>query len=160
MSRCADDAGWDGDPDAIVIDDELGGRHVFVVDGSRLYELDPSTADHMAQAVAERARPARRCRGWGSPVIRSSTIDRSSRRRCVRVSLAVAQKCNLGCTYCYAQQGDFGMESRLMSLDEATARDRPAARRRRCRAIASPSRSWAASRSSTVSWSAPPPSTP
>ena len=24
------------------------------------------------------------------------------------ISLAVAQKCNLGCTYCYAQQGDFG----------------------------------------------------
>ena len=24
------------------------------------------------------------------------------------VSLAVAQKCNLGCTYCYAQQGTFG----------------------------------------------------
>ncbi len=38
-----------------MIDDEVGGRHVFVVDGSRLYELDPSTADHMAQAVAEHA---------------------------------------------------------------------------------------------------------
>ena len=31
---------WTGDPNAIVIDDEVGGRHLFVVDGSRLYELD------------------------------------------------------------------------------------------------------------------------
>ncbi len=24
------------------------------------------------------------------------------------ISLAIAQKCNMGCTYCYAQQGGFG----------------------------------------------------
>ena len=28
------------------------------------------------------------------------------------LSLAVAQKCNLGCTYCYAQQGEFGGPAR------------------------------------------------
>ncbi|WP_447007920.1 SPASM domain-containing protein [Saccharothrix isguenensis] len=30
------------------------------------------------------------------------------------LSLAVAQKCNLGCTYCYAQQGDFGGPAKNM----------------------------------------------
>lgn len=41
------------------------------------------------------------------------------------LSLAVAQKCNLGCTYCYAQQGNFGGPDRSMSIDIAqTAIDR------------------------------------
>ena len=35
------------------------------------------------------------------------------------LSLAVAQKCNLGCTYCYAQQGAFGGEAKNMSLETA-----------------------------------------
>ncbi|MDC1162115.1 radical SAM protein [Tenacibaculum sp.] len=35
------------------------------------------------------------------------------------LSLAIAQKCNMGCTYCYAQQGDFGGPSKKMSLETA-----------------------------------------
>ena len=35
------------------------------------------------------------------------------------ISLAVAQKCNLGCTYCYAEGGDFGQESESMPLEKA-----------------------------------------
>jgi uncharacterized protein len=35
------------------------------------------------------------------------------------LSLAVAQKCNLGCTYCYAQEGGFGTKPKNMSLDTA-----------------------------------------
>lgn len=37
------------------------------------------------------------------------------------LSLAVAQKCNLGCTYCYARQGNFGGAESSMSLDVARA---------------------------------------
>jgi uncharacterized protein len=37
------------------------------------------------------------------------------------LSLAVAQKCNLGCTYCYAQQGSFGGTESSMSIDVALA---------------------------------------
>ena len=37
------------------------------------------------------------------------------------LSLAVAQKCNLGCTYCYAQDGSFGAPARTMSWDVAKA---------------------------------------
>jgi uncharacterized protein len=37
------------------------------------------------------------------------------------LSLAVAQKCNLGCTYCYAQQGNFGGPDSSMSIDVARA---------------------------------------
>jgi uncharacterized protein len=34
-------------------------------------------------------------------------------------SLAIAQKCNLGCTYCYAEQGTFGEKANNMNLDVA-----------------------------------------
>lgn len=37
------------------------------------------------------------------------------------LSLAVAQKCNLGCTYCYAQEGNFGGPDSSMSIDVAKA---------------------------------------
>lgn len=36
------------------------------------------------------------------------------------ISLAIAQKCNLGCTYCYAQQGGFGGKPK--DMPEAVAR--------------------------------------
>jgi uncharacterized protein len=35
------------------------------------------------------------------------------------LSLAIAQKCNMGCTYCYADQGDFGGPQKNMSLATA-----------------------------------------
>jgi uncharacterized protein len=35
------------------------------------------------------------------------------------LSLAVAQKCNMGCTYCYAQQGAFGAAPQNMPLETA-----------------------------------------
>ncbi len=35
------------------------------------------------------------------------------------LSLAIAQKCNLGCTYCYAQQGEFGGKAKNMEQDTA-----------------------------------------
>ncbi|MFN0126729.1 MAG: radical SAM protein [Verrucomicrobiales bacterium] len=37
------------------------------------------------------------------------------------LSLAVAQKCNLGCTYCYAQQGSFGGKATNMRMEIAEA---------------------------------------
>jgi len=109
---------WTGDPNAIVIDDEVGGRHLFVVDGSRLYELDDDTYSRMAQAVSEHraADELARLGLTGAPFVDDQPLVAPPVRA---VSLAVAQKCNLGCSYCYAQQGDFGMESRLMSLAEA-----------------------------------------
>ena len=36
-------------------------------------------------------------------------------------SLAVVQKCNLGCTYCYAQEGEFGAQPAHMSQETAFA---------------------------------------
>ena len=141
-----------------MIDDETGGRHVFVVDGSRLYELDPSTRRPHGAGGRRPASAARRCRGSGSPVIRSWTIDRSPPRRA-----------------CHLARGRAEVQSRLHLLLRAAGRlrrgvanmslerpalDRPAARWRRCRASVSTSRSSAASRWSTARCSARRPSTP
>lgn len=35
------------------------------------------------------------------------------------ISLAIAQKCNMGCSYCYADQGDFGGPMKNMPLEKA-----------------------------------------
>ena len=35
------------------------------------------------------------------------------------LSLAIAQKCNLGCAYCYAEQGEFGAAPKNMSMADA-----------------------------------------
>ena len=51
------------------------------------------------------------------------------------LSLAVAQKCNLGCTYCYAEGGSFGAHRREHALETALASvDLLLVRRRRRRA--------------------------
>lgn len=107
-----------GDADALVIDDGIGGRHLFVVDGSRLYQLVDELADEFSSAV-ERGRSSELLDRFGLTG-RSAVDDTPLAAPPVRsLSLAVAQKCNLGCTYCYAQQGDFGMAPRNMTLEEA-----------------------------------------
>ncbi|MDQ6701235.1 MAG: radical SAM protein, partial [Acidobacteriota bacterium] len=37
------------------------------------------------------------------------------------LSLAIAQKCNLGCTYCYAQEGEFGAAPKNMTMEMAAS---------------------------------------
>ena len=90
-----------------------------------------------------------------------TTARRAGRRRAAYVddaplaeppvralSLAVAQKCNLGCTYCYADGGDFGGPAANMPLETALAAvDLLLPRRRRASGSTSPSS--AASRCST-----------
>lgn len=98
-------------------------RNVLVVNGSRIYQLDQTayaalshaaeTGDHnLADELLTRldlsAEPFISDGSLLSPPLRS-------------LSLAIAQKCNLGCTYCYAQQGEFGSAPKLMSLDMALA---------------------------------------
>jgi len=63
------------------------------------------------------ARPTRRSRHWDWPARRRSATRR--RTPVHALSLAVAQKCNLGCVYCYAQQGQFGGAPKDMPLATA-----------------------------------------
>jgi uncharacterized protein len=84
------------------------GPHVLAVDGSRIYGI----AREVAEAVA---------RGEPVPGLDSSYIDDTPviDPPVLSLSLAVAQKCNLGCVYCYAQQGTFGGEAKNMPRETA-----------------------------------------
>ncbi len=90
------------------------GAFVLVVDGSRLYSVDDETAEKLKlnPAQDELRRFGLESRETISDVAPTGMPVRS-------LSLAVAQKCNLGCSYCYAQEGSFGLEPRNMERDVA-----------------------------------------
>lgn len=95
------------------------GEHMLAADGSRVFDVPDGTADHFARMAAEGQREFLSQMGLdGVPFI----DDAPPRRMPVRsLSLAVAQKCNLACTYCYASQGSFGGPARSMEWEVAKA---------------------------------------
>ena len=98
--------------------------HVLVPDGSRLYDVDAETyalLDTLRRDGAE-ASVDDALRRLGvvpdAPYVDDVPPSRPPLRA---LSLAVAQKCNLGCTYCYAEGGGFGAPATSMELDTALA---------------------------------------
>lgn len=95
----------------------FGGRHALLPNGNRIYALSDDAyrrlqtidADALESTLAELDLAAPRY-----------IDDRAPESMPLRsISLAVAQKCNLACTYCYAQQGEFGGAAKNMPLDVA-----------------------------------------
>jgi uncharacterized protein len=95
------------------------GFHVLAVDGSRFYDVDRENFRRLGAAVAD---------GTVDTVLADIGVVQPSRaiddmpptNPPVRaLSLAVAQQCNLGCTYCYAQEGTFGAKPRNMASETA-----------------------------------------
>jgi uncharacterized protein len=87
------------------------GRHLFVVDGSRIYDLPDDVTVALDALLAEIAPADRRRideRPLAPPPLQS-------------LSLNLAQACNMGCSYCYADEGKFGGPSRVMPLEIAQA---------------------------------------
>jgi uncharacterized protein len=82
------------------------GTHLFVADGSRIYDVDACIDDAALMGYALSAQPYVSDAPLENPPMRS-------------LSLAVAQKCNLGCSYCYAQGGSFGGPAKNMSWEVA-----------------------------------------
>lgn len=100
--------------------DSRHGHHMLVVDGSRVYDVDAATRADIEAALARDGTPALATllEDTGAPRI----DDAPPRDMPIRaLSLAVAQKCNLGCGYCYAQGGDFGGPARTMDWPVAQA---------------------------------------
>jgi uncharacterized protein len=99
----------------------LAGNALFLPNGSRVFEIDDETfaaLDALLDSGDEDA-IGQRLRALGvdvPPLIDDVPVSSPPLRA---LSLAVAQKCNLGCTYCYAQQGDFGGAAKNMPLDVA-----------------------------------------
>jgi uncharacterized protein len=96
----------------------FGERHVLIPNGNRIYELDAEAFASIAGASSDGEIDALLISlGIDAPPFVDDTplVDPPLRA----ISLAVAQKCNLGCTYCYAQQGDFGGAAKNMPLATA-----------------------------------------
>src|SRR6478609_7155716 len=102
---------------------QLGERcMLFVVNGSQVYTVDKQVVQNLESAAAE-GEPAveqlLRELGLEVPPQIDDAVPKSPPVRAL--SLAVAQKCNLGCTYCYADQGGFGGPDQNMSAGTARA---------------------------------------
>jgi uncharacterized protein len=96
------------------------GVHVLIVDGSRVYAIDDETATALRQDPANATHTLEQL-GLIDPERPFITND-APRSMAVRsLSLAIAQKCNLACTYCYAQEGSFGAGPRNMDREAALA---------------------------------------
>jgi uncharacterized protein len=97
------------------------GNALFLPNGSRVFELDDETASEIDALLdcGDEAAIDERLRALGvdvPPLIDDAPVVSPPLRA---LSLAVAQKCNLGCTYCYAQQGEFGGAAKNMPLEIA-----------------------------------------
>jgi uncharacterized protein len=95
--------------------------HLFVADGSRLFEADAGLFASYGAAIEQGGTEAidellRQAGLVGRPFIDDTPLSSPPLRA---LSLAIAQKCNLGCTYCYAQQGEFGGPAKNMELTDA-----------------------------------------
>lgn len=97
--------------------------HLLVPNGSRLYDVDPATYAELGHVI--RGEDDRQTRellerlGVDAPRYVEDIPPEEPPVRAL--SLAVAQKCNLGCTYCYAQGGSFGGPAKSMEADTALA---------------------------------------
>ena len=94
------------------------GRHLFVANGSRLFGIGADEFAALDDAVERGAADAAiAALGLaGPPAIDDAPLPAPPIHA---LSLAVAQKCNLGCVYCYAQQGQFGGAPKDMPLATA-----------------------------------------
>lgn len=106
--------------DAHLVEDARGAQ-LLLVDGSRLYHLPPALTQQFRAALDGDTPGALEAlvERYGLPTVRAIDDTPLEAPPLHALSLAIAQKCNLGCTYCYAQQGEFGGKARNMALDTA-----------------------------------------
>ncbi|PTT76483.1 radical SAM protein [Pelomonas sp. HMWF004] len=95
-------------------DDEA---QLLVVNGSRLYRVPAALSGGFRDAFASADGAALEQLLQAHALLAEPYIDHQplDAPPAHAVSLAVAQKCNLGCTYCYAGQGEFGGKARNMA---------------------------------------------
>ncbi|MBD8526271.1 radical SAM/SPASM domain-containing protein [Pseudomarimonas arenosa] len=93
------------------------GAQLLVCNASQLFDIADQAAQDWHQGDdIERSTLLSR---WGVDP-RRAIDDRAPEEPPLHaLSLAVAQRCNLGCQYCYAQQGGFGAAPKAMSLQVA-----------------------------------------
>lgn len=97
------------------------GPHLFVADGSRIYDVDESLGGQWESLIQGRdADEVWRLLGLEGDATRRWIDGRPSPVPPLSsLSLNVAQSCNMACGYCYADEGRFGGHSRRMSREVA-----------------------------------------
>ena len=100
-----------------------GARHLFLADGSRIFEVDDTLFSGLDSAMAQGEQQLLDALLADAGLAATPYIDDVPLEAPTvhALSLAVAQSCNLGCSYCYAQQGEFGGPAKSMPLDTALA---------------------------------------
>jgi len=99
-------------PDVHLFDTEFG-PHALVADASQVFALDEEAAEELKRAAGLGGGAVREVLGLTRPLASAMEAPRDPPLR--SLSLAVAQSCNLGCSYCYAQEGSFGGKAREMA---------------------------------------------
>ncbi|NVZ22731.1 SPASM domain-containing protein [Pseudomonas costantinii] len=101
--------------------EDAHGAQLLMVNGSRLYRLPPELTQDFRAALNDFDADALSMliAHYGLQI--DALIDDTplAEPPMHALSLAIAQKCNLGCTYCYAQQGEFGGKAKSMTLETA-----------------------------------------
>ncbi|UVK35726.1 radical SAM protein (plasmid) [Mesorhizobium sp. AR10] len=111
------EAHWSKAGLSFYVDDQ---PHLFLSNGSRLYGVDEQVLrSFRALASDDETTVSRWLEASGLDADRYIDDTPIEPFPVHAISLAVAQKCNLGCTYCYAQEGDFGGRPKNMPLDVA-----------------------------------------
>jgi len=97
---------------------DADGGHVFLANGSQLFDAEAELFQQLRDAQStDQFATLLTGVGLGGPVrINDETLTDPPLHA---LSLAIAQKCNLGCSYCYAQQGDFGGTAKNMTQETA-----------------------------------------
>lgn len=106
--------------DAHLVEDAQGAQ-LLMVNGTRLYHLEPDLTGQFRAALQDSSAESLQglidsCGLQAEALIDDAPLAAPPLHA---LSLAIAQKCNLGCTYCYAQQGEFGGKARSMERDTA-----------------------------------------
>src|SRR6202047_680616 len=102
----------DTSPDVHLFDTEFG-PHALLADASQVFALDDETREELKHAAGLGAGAMREALGLSLPL--ASAMEAPCDPPLRSLSLAVAQSCNLGCTYCYAQEGSFGGKAKEMA---------------------------------------------
>lgn len=96
--------------------DSAVGTHLFLADGSRIYDLPPDYAAELRAGIARNEAAVLAPFADGARRISPQPEPPPPWRA---VSLNIAQSCNMSCGYCYADEGRFGGHARMMSAQVA-----------------------------------------
>ena len=98
---------------------ESDGPHILLADGSRIYGISEELESELNQIITSGDSEELNyfLEEHGLQSTEKINDESLTDPPLTAISLAIAQKCNLGCTYCYAHQGDFGTKAKNMAAE-------------------------------------------